>query len=195
MKQVTLVSIFVLAVAASAPAFSQGYVGLAGGASRIEQGCATGQSCDKNDGAIKVYGGYSLGNDFSAELSYYSLGTFKNSTTAGGAVASDSVKGSYWGLGGAWRPQFGNGWGGVGRLGAADTEGKTSAGSFGSQTYDSWHPYAGLGVTYEIAKNIRLEADYDYTRLGAKFTDPTTGTATKSTNGVSTYMLGATYAF
>jgi OOP family OmpA-OmpF porin len=186
---------FAFATLASGSAFSQSYVGVAGGVSQINESCAAGISCDKNDTAAKIWGGYTFADNISAEVTYYSLGTFKNSTTVNGTSASASLKGSYWGLGGAWRPDFGNGWGAVGRLGAAYTQGKLESTGFGSQSRNSWQPYAGIGVTYAVTKDIKLEADYDYTRVGSQFTDPNTGTNIKGTNNVGAFMFGATFSF
>jgi hypothetical protein len=187
---------FALAALASGSAFSQTYVGGNIGLSHADHGCnaldATGTSfsCDKNEFAYKLYGGYQLpGLPWAAELSYNSLGRFK----ANGDGADGNVRGSYWGFGGAYRPDFGNGLGGVARLGAAYGQGKTDyslAGVSGSETKNDWHPYYGLGLNYAIAKNIKLEADWDNTRLTSQV--PTFGS---STSVVNTYSIGASFGF
>ena len=171
-------------------------VGIGVGASHANKGCGAADvmgaidHCDKNDTAIKLYGGYQLpGTPWAGELTYFDLGKFKGSGTG---VSSDS-KGSYWGLGGAYRPAFGNGWGGVARVGAAYGTSKVdySLGEVsGEHSKDGWHPYYGLGVNYEIAKNIKLEADWDNTRLTSQV--PTFGS---STAVVNTYSLGASFGF
>ncbi len=184
---------FAIAALASSPAFSQSYVGVGGGVSQINASCVDGLSCDKNDAAVKIYGGYTFADNISAEVTYYSLGTFKQSTPDG--TASASLKGSYWGLGGAYRPDFGNGWGGVARLGAAYSQGKLEATGLSSETRNSWQPYAGIGVTYAVTKDIRIEADYDYTRVGSQFTDPNSGIRTQGQDNVNSFMIGATFAF
>jgi hypothetical protein len=145
-------------------------------------------SCDNSDTAIKLYGGYEFPNKFAAELTYNHLGKFKANSDTG----SSDATADYWGLGGAWRPEFGNGWGGVARLGAAYGTGKVDysiAGTAGSETKHDWHPYYGLGVNYEIAKGIKLEADWDNTRIG------TQALGVSSTDTVNTYTLGASFAF
>ena len=181
---------------ATGSAFAQTYVGIGVGASHANKGCGAADvtgaidHCDKNDTAIKLYGGYQLpGTPWAGELTYFDLGKFKGSGTG---VSSDS-KGSYWGLGGAYRPVFGNGWGGVARVGAAYGTSKVdySLGEVsGEHSKDGWHPYYGLGVNYEIAKNIKLEADWDNTRLTSQV--PTFGS---STAVVNTYSLGASFGF
>src|ERR1700712_900976 len=106
---------------ATGSAFAQTYVGIGAGVSHANQGCGAGAAtgatdhCDKNDTAIKLYGGYQLpGTPWAGELTYYDLGKFKGTGTA----ARTDTKDSYWGLGGAYRPSFGSGWGGVARVGA-----------------------------------------------------------------------------
>ncbi len=183
---------------ASAPAFAQTYVGIGAGESHASRGCdataaagATNFSCDKNDTAIKLYGGYQLpGTPWAGELTYFDLGKFK----ANGTGFSTEAKDSYWGLGGAYRPSFGSGWGGVARVGAAYASSKVdyslAGGGSGSHTKDGWHPYYGLGVNYEIAKNIKLEADWDSTRV----TSQVPGFAS-STGVVNSYTIGASFGF
>ena len=174
------------------------YVGLAGGVSHFSGACDDGAHCEKNRPAVKVYGGYTIANDLSAEITYYQLGTLKESETFGTTNVTARLRGDYWGLGGAWRPELGNGWGGVVRVGAAYSQGKVSgdAGTVSiSEKRTSWQPYAGIGATYALTKDIKLEADYDFTRVGAQLTDPTTHARDRYTNSVSNFMLGATYRF
>jgi hypothetical protein len=164
------------------------YVGLGAGMSKVNAGCADGVSCDRTDTAIKLYGGWELPNHFAGELTYFDLGKFK----ANNGTDSTEAKGSYWGIGGAWRPVFGNGWGGVARVGAAYTEGKVDysiAGVNGSETRNDWHPYYGLGVNYEISKGIKLEAAWDNTQISTR------ALGASSTNYVNSYTLGASFAF
>ena len=182
---------------ASGSAFAQSYVGGNIGASHADHGCnaaaASGAitSCDKNDFAWKVYGGYQLpGTDFAGELTYFDLGKFKGT----GPGASADAKDSYWGLGGAYRPSFGSGWGGVARVGAAYGTSKVDYNLgdtlLGEQSKNGWHPYYGLGVNYEIAKNVKIEADWDNTRITSQV--PTFGS---STNTVNSYTIGASFGF
>ena len=182
---------------ASGSAFAQSYVGGNIGASHADHGCGaaaasgTITSCDKNDFAWKVYGGYQLpGTDFAGELTYFDLGKFKGSGTGTSADAKDS----YWGLGGAYRPSFGSGWGGVARVGAAYGTSKVDYNLgdtlLGEHSKNGWHPYYGLGVNYEIAKNVKIEADWDNTRITSQVPS-----YSSSTNVINTYSIGATFGF
>ena len=182
---------------ASGSAFAQSYVGANIGASHADHGCdaaaasGTISSCDKNDFAWKLTGGYQLpGTPFAGELTYFDLGKFKGSGTGASADAKDS----YWGLGGAYRPSFGNGWGGVARVGAAYATSKVDYNLgdtlLGDHSKNGWHPYYGLGVNYQIAKNVKLEADWDNTKITSQV--PTLGS---STNIVNSYTIGASFGF
>lgn len=194
---------FALIALASGSAFSQQnsplagtYIGIGAGTSHANRGCGAADAaagpldCDRNDGAVKIYGGYTLpGTDFAGELSYFDLGHFKASSDSGRADA----KGSYWGIGGAYRPSFGNGWGGVARVGAAYGTGKVDyslADIDGSRSRNDWHAYYGLGVNYAITKDVKLEADWDNTRLTTQVPTYASSTAT-----VNTYTVGASFAF
>jgi opacity protein-like surface antigen len=197
MKRSILAAGLAVAGLAAAPAFAQSanqqfYVGIGAGGSHASGGCSAGVSCDNNDTAIKVYGGWMFTNDLSAELTYYNFGTFK----AAESGVQASLKPAYWGLGGAWRPTFsGTDWGGVLRAGAAYNQTKLDVTGFDEQTRNSWHPYLGAGVSYNVSKNVKVELDYDWTRAATQFTDPTSQTTVKGTTNVSAYTVGASFAF
>ena len=178
-------------------AFAQGYVGGNIGESHANRGCGAGDAagislnCDKNDFAWKTYGGYQLpGTPWAAEVTYWDLGRFK----ADGTGVSGTAKDSAWGLGGAYRPEFGGGWGGVARVGAAYGTSKVDyslgeAGT-GEHSKDGWHPYYGLGVNYALTKNLKLTADWDNTRITSQIP-----TLASSTAVVNTYSVGASWGF
>jgi opacity protein-like surface antigen len=88
---------------------------------------------------------------------------------------------------------FGGGWGGVARVGAAYGTSKVDyslAELAGDQSKNGWHPYYGLGVNYEIAKNVKIEADWDNTRITSQVPS-----FASSTNVINTYTIGATFGF
>jgi hypothetical protein len=195
-KKTLIAGAVALVSLASGSAFAQAYAGVNLGASHAHRGCgaaaATGAitSCDKTDFAWKLTGGYQLpGTPWAGELTYFDLGKFKGSGTGTTAEAKDS----YWGLGGAFRPDLGGGLGGVARVGAAYGTSKVdySLGTAsGEHSKHGWHPYYGLGVNYEIAKNVKIEADWDNTRITSQVP-----TFASSTNVVNTYSIGATLGF
>jgi len=186
--------VLALPVLAQTATVGRPYIGAAGGGSHVNGTCSAGITCDNDDTAYKIYGGWTFPGDFAAELTYYDFGKF--TASAPGTGSSASLRGSYWGVGGAWLPQFGtSGWGAAMRLGAAYGEGKLGVTGFDTQTHHEWHPYGGLGVSYAFSKNVKVEADLDWTRIGSQFTDPGTGITAKGTDTVRTYMVGASYTF
>ena len=64
------------------------------------------------------------------------------------------------------------------------------AGVSGEQTKNGWHPYYGLGVTYQVAKNIKIEGDWDNTRITSQVP-----TYASSTAVVNSYTIGASFGF
>jgi OOP family OmpA-OmpF porin len=192
-----------IALLASVPVLAQNmsmtggrpYIGAAAGGSHLNGGCAAGVDCNDHDTAWKIYGGYTLPYETAVELTYYDLGRFTIAAPGVLTPTAGDLHASWWGLGGAWLPQFGQGWGGALRLGASYSMGKLDVSGAGSQTRNSWHPYAGIGVTYAITKDIKLEADWDWSRIGAQWVDPATGINAKSTNNIQNWMLGASFAF
>jgi outer membrane protein W len=196
MKRILISSAVALAALASGSAFAQAYVGINAGVSNSDHGCGasalTGETtvCARDGTAFKLYGGYTLpGTDFAGELSYNNVGKFR----ANGDTASASGQGAYWGIGAAYRPTFGNGWGGVARLGEGYGSGKETyslSSAVGSHSMGDWHPYYGLGVNYALTKHVKLEADWDNTRLTTKVPD-----YSSSSNTVNVYSIGASYGF
>lgn len=174
-----------LVALASGQAFSQqAYVGVAAGTSHQSIDCTGLDSCDKSGTGIKVLGGYEFVRDLAAEAMYYSLG---KAVLRSGDLTAD-VKGSYWGLGVAYRPQFHDGWGAVVRTGAAFTTGKIEI-EGQSQSRHSTQAYLGLGATYALTKSLKAELDWDRTRLEI-------GTDDNHTKGtVNGFSLGVNFGF
>ena len=181
-----------------ANAFAQTYVGAGVGAGRLGASCDEGTTCHFTKAAGKVLAGYALpGTDFALEAGYDRLGSFRE----GDGMASIGIQAGAWTLGGAWRPQFGGGWGAVARVGVANVRATTHAtgaiigGEPGTILFDiseaktTWQPVLGLGATYAITPNIRLAADWDHTRLHATFQ------GLSAVHDVNMLTLGATFGF
>lgn len=165
------------------------------GTGRASDACPFGVGCKNNATAGKALVGYALpGTDFAVEGIYTHLGTFRERSAAYNA----DTKIDMFGVGGAWRPQFGSGFGGVVRAGLAYADVKTTylpssqpsqgvpsvTDSF-TRSNDAWHSYVGLGATYAVTTSLRLEADLDWARVNG----------TNAVGNVHAFMLGATYGF
>ena len=174
------------------------YIGLSGGVSHFIGRCDSDSTCDKNRAAAKVYAGYVIGNDISIEASYYALGSEKVISTADNVRAIGGLRGAYWGVGVAYRHDLGDGWGAVGRGGLAISRGKFSASEGGisiAESRTSFQPYAGVGISYALTRQIKLETDFDFTRVGFQTTDAISNARVRGTNNVSNLMFGATFQF
>lgn len=172
-------------------AFAQAYVGVAAGATNACVGTNVTGGCPKHAADLKATVGYIWpGTDFAIEGIYDHLGTFKRSTSEG----SSHFNVDTFGIGGAWRPQFGAGWGGVLRAGMDYGQVRTTTHYFAgptpakradtSYTSGSWQPYVGAGLTYAITSSLSLEGGLDLTRIRAGSTGPTS-TATALTIGLN----------
>ena len=194
MKIKTIAAACALA-ALAANAAAQTYVGIGAGASHgcTSYGMASG--CGTTDASAKALVGYGFaGTDFALEGMVMHLGTLKVDSIDG-SVRTD---GNLVGVAGAWRPQFGGGWGGVLRAGAAYGSIKTRysvvqlgtpiSTASGSTSRDSLLPTLGAGATYALTPNIRLAADWDYARLRAL-------PGGRSGENFNTFTVGATFGF
>jgi len=185
----------VTASLAGMPAFAAApspYLGAAIGGSDTDIDCNGADSCKRAATAYKAFAGYDFGNAFALEGMYMSLGQPK----AGVQGMDFGVDSSFWGVGGAFRPEFGSGWSGVVRGGIAFTTSKTDVyfldanfGTHVTQSFHSTNPYAGAGVAYAIDKHMKLEADLDATRVQAGDGD------SHRTSRVLAWTLGASYSF
>lgn len=198
MNRTFTAGVFALATLASTSAFSQAYVSGAVGGSHASIDCSGADSCSNNATAAKAIVGYDFGNRLAVEGMIVSLGS-PHGVAEGVRV---DIKSSFWGLGVAYRPDFGNNWSGVARLGAAfttsriegsqasvDANGGVDLFQIVAQSYHSTSAYAGLGVAYAVAKDVKIEADLDSTRISVF-----SGTD-RQTARVIDYTVGVTFQF
>jgi OOP family OmpA-OmpF porin len=169
--------------AACGVASAQGYAGALVGLAKISTDCPAGYSCDDSSTGLKVYGGYEVAPNIAVEVGYTNFGKTKAS------VGSVSVEGKSTAISvvGAFRFPIAAEFTGVGRIGLASVNGKIS-GSSGSATVVSESKskialYSGLGLEYDIAKDIKAVAAFDLTKTEFEIN----GTKDSGT----TYMFGA----
>jgi len=178
------------AFALSAAAFAQNiYVGGAVGQARYDFDCSGSSSCDKNDTGAKVFGGYKFTPNIAVEASYANFGKAKFGVPVPGfGVVNGDLKGEGFGAGVAFFAPFGNDFSGVARLGVASNKFKLSASGFGasaSQSETNTEATYGLGVSYNLTKQVSIDLAWDGTR--GKFQGDTVK--------VNMFTLGATYSF
>lgn len=161
---------FLLATAltvACGVAAAQGYAGALIGMGKISTDtpdCA-GITCDGSNAAFKIYGGYDISRNTSAELAYTSYGQVKLTGTSG----SGTVKIHGISAGIAVRYELATDLMGVGRVGLSVLNAKANAsgsgGTFNGSTTET-KAYVGLGLDYAIASDFKLTGAVDITDGG-----------------------------
>lgn len=177
-------AIVLAALIGAASAQAQVYGTVAAGSAHLNVDCTGATTCDKSDTGVKLVGGYGFGNGFSLEAGYISFGKFSGSD----GTISAKIKPTAFTLGGAYALPLGSDWGMNVRLGVAQVKTKIDAAvgaATGSDSQSKAKVYAGIGVTYAVSKEFKLELGLDST--DAQYSD------LKAT--VRLISLGATYAF
>ena len=135
------------------------YVGATFGQAHWRSGClGTSPSCDDNDRALRVFGGYQVNRILSAEVGFHNLGKATGSSAA--------VKGNAWeALGVAAWPITG-GLSAYGKLGIfrGNVEG---SGALLSNKETNYGPTFGFGAQFDVSRNLALRGEWQsYPKLG-----------------------------
>jgi OOP family OmpA-OmpF porin len=155
---------FLFAAALSAAcglASAQGYAGALIGLAKINSDCTAGATCDDNSTGMKVYGGYEVAPNISVEVGYTGFGK----ASAKGNLGSAEIKTTALVLNGAFRFPIAADFTGVGRLGLASVKGKytTNVPGVKNTSKSAIKLYTGLGLEYDIAKDVKLVGAFDLT--------------------------------
>lgn len=145
---------------ATGSVFAQGYVGAAIGQSHVDVDCGP-ASCDNTGTGYKLFGGYKFSPNLGAELTYFDWG--KSTATFGSATGE--IRGTGVGLGVAFGGDFAAQWSGVARLGIASNRAKTSGPLFVAASESKAQLYAGLGVSYAVSKELKVDLAADFSKL------------------------------
>lgn len=180
---------FVLGAAAltlSVAAQAQAYIGASVGPSSVDIDCAA--SCDDGDTGFKIYGGLPLTNSvlpsLALEAGYIDFG--KASDRLG--PLRHEIEVSAFTFAGAVRVKFTPALSGVGRLGVAYVDGKTTGrvlGFGGSDSSSELNLYFGLGLEYALNKQWKVTGSADFTSYD-------TGTDSGDAN---LFSIGLQYGF
>lgn len=169
---------------------AQGYVGAAAGWTKLSADCSDLDKCDKTDTGGKLYGGYKFANQFAVEAVYFDWGkataegtlTIADLAGISGRKVASAVTGTIseslklrstgYGLGVAYFMPFATDWTGVARLGVARNKGKLSATATDGVTTESLSestnatvPYVGIGIGYNLSRNLAITAEADFSRV------------------------------
>ncbi|RZI74184.1 MAG: porin family protein [Pseudomonas sp.] len=159
MKKLTSIAAFAALTAFAGAASAQAYVGGTVGFSNFSVDCPSFNNCDKQDTAFKVYGGFTLAPHWAIEAAYIDFGS---TTATVGPVRTYNVDTSAFIVNGAYRWDFSPKWAGVARLGLASVN-SDLASIVGSDSDSPIKLYAGLGIEYAVAKNIKIVGALDLT--------------------------------
>jgi OOP family OmpA-OmpF porin len=137
------------------PADAGFYIGGSVGQSTADCNATARTSCDDEDTAWKIFGGYQFNRNFAAELGYSELGEVSSS-----GPFSTKVDSKLWDLVGVGSIPLGNNFSLYGKLGAyrADAELSSSVGVSGDKsTTDLTY---GLGARYDFTRNFGVRAEW-----------------------------------
>lgn len=158
------------ALAVSAGAQAQGYIGGNVGSSRIDVDCAGLTSCDKSDTGYKLYGGYDFGGGLAAELAYFNWGKAKGTGTLNGTAGSGTLKADGFGAGVAYFFPLGSDWVPALRAGVVRNTGKIDltasvGGASSSEKFNTTTGYLGLGIGYKVGPDLFVTGEWDFSRV------------------------------
>ncbi|MFI4939566.1 MAG: outer membrane beta-barrel protein [Burkholderiales bacterium] len=159
-KTIVAATLMAASLMLSASASAQVYAGASVGEAKWNADCAGTVSCTNNDTAYKIFGGYSFGPRWDAEVSYFSVGTAKASFSG----VSVDMKGTGFDIAAVYKVPLSKDWTVFGRMGVAEVKGQADAamGAFsGSVTTNSAQPVVGFGVIYNVTQNFDIRADID----------------------------------
>jgi len=174
-----------MALALSASALAENYIGATIGASHIDIDCSVGTQCDDGDTSFKLYGGVDVSHQaalpgLALEVAYIDFGTARVTAPF---VTVQSIDVSAVTFGAAIHPKFTPALSGVARLGVAYVDAKSS-GLLASSS-SNLKLYAGLGLEYALNKQFKLVG-------GADFINYDTG---RQSGAVHLLSVGVQYGF
>lgn len=170
------------------PGGSSLYAGVNLGQSKLNIQCdLPGVTCDDNDTAFKLYGGYQINANFAAELGYADLGK----ATISGPGGTDKLGATAWDLTALLRaPIGGSGFSVFGRLGGYAGDVKLSGVDNGKKS--STGLTFGFGGEYDFARNLGVRAEWQrYSKMKAR----NDATGAEDDGDVDALTLGVLYRF
>lgn len=167
---------------------AQGYVGLAGGPTKISDSCEGTTSCDTTGTGFKVYGGYRFAPNLAGEVVVMRFGKATATGNVGGSSMSVEPEPTAVGAGVACLGEFSPGVAWAARIGAARVKVSANGSGRGITTSDSessTQAYFGLAVGYAFSSAVSLDAAYDFSR----------GKFGGGTDNLSLFSVGVRFTF
>jgi OOP family OmpA-OmpF porin len=156
------------ALAADPAAGFYGGLGVGRNYTNLDTGTIAGSTDDK-DTAWKLFGGYQFNRYLGVEAGYVDLGKAGVSGTSGGNPAAASFDSTVWQASAVGSYPLSQQFAVTGKLGVAraDTEISGNIGAAPIATTDhNTAPTYGLGLRYDVNKNVGVRAEWERFRLG-----------------------------
>lgn len=167
MKKIALCLAAAGALALSASASAQGYIGASVGRTSLSSDCTGLASCDKSGTGGKIFAGYSFLPYLGAEVAYLNFGKARAVADVAGTLVNAEIKTSGIGAGLAMRGDLAPSWNAFARLGVARMTADVSGSALGvavSEKDRTTQAYFGLGVGYALSKVVSIDASADFSR-------------------------------
>jgi OOP family OmpA-OmpF porin len=168
MKKYVMGVVAAAAALLSTGAMAQGYISFAGGQSNADVDCTGTLSCDNNDTALKVVGGYKFENGFALELGYVDFGKAQARVYLAPYTVDVAFESQAFTFGGSFPMNFTPEFAANFRIGVASvkTEGTVSVPTYGiyKESDSAAAPYFGLGLSYAFTTNVAGEVGVDFTK-------------------------------
>ena len=162
------------------------YIGAGAGQSKFRDACGGFSGCEDKDTSWRVFGGYQLNRNFSAEVGYTDFGSI--SASSPGASARNDAHA--WELVGVGSIPIAGGFSAYGKLGAyyAKMEGTGTVGAVSSSVSETNNGLTyGVGAQYDLSKNLGVRAEWQrYNDVGGNGTGKT---------DIDNMMLGVLFRF
>ncbi len=167
MKRPTVIALVLVALCSTVrTASAQPYVTAAGGVGRNDVECTPARTCEKDDVAFKVLGGYRLAPWIAGEAVYLDFGAARKA----GPVNEDIYGTTMFGGGVALHANFAS-WTLTARVGAARVTNErgtvwlvSNPPSPSSATTPKLMPYGGAAIGYRFSRYVGLAVAFDITR-------------------------------
>jgi|JI9StandDraft_2_1071091.scaffolds.fasta_scaffold184354_2 opacity protein-like surface antigen len=177
-------SLVSLALLCSVGASAQVYVGIGTGQNRWQNHCSGRIVCDTNSPATKLFAGYTLDNNFAIEMSAFNSGSM---VVQGGNDSGSEEKVKGFDLVGVYHYGLNDRLSVFGKAGFArlnESYRSLHSGGVMTQKTSTTSPVLGIGLKYQINKEIALRTEYEIRRVN--------GTSDRRVN---TFTVGAQYSF
>lgn len=157
-----LAASFLAPLTASADDFYAGVSGARGGEVTFTNPVNGKSATDRAKPQFKLYGGWSFADSLALEAGYSQSGDASFNKTTLGLAADPTFKIRTMYVATRWSHQFNEDWSMSAKAGLARNRFSASDGAGEHDSVSSTKPLLGVGVAYNVSKNIALTLDYEH---------------------------------